>query len=402
MQIDSFTVLLLGIFIKTLLSALFLAFWLYDRRAIYFAWWGGAYACGALAVLIFVLSGFRGAMEAIGLGVALMIAAFSLVWEGARAFEGRRPLLIPVALLPAIWLGLCLEPSFLYSLRTRVVVSSLLIAPLVAMTGVELWRGRDEPLLSRWPAIVLFETFALLFVSRIAFIEIMPFPFGALPEEPFWVAFFNLLAFFHVLLLSVLMVSLSKERLELDQRVKAQTDPLTGALNRRAFIARGGRLLARHEHEKKPLCLMFLDLDHFKSLNDRHGHAAGDDVLMNFVAIVQGCIRPTDFVFRYGGEEFCCLLPHTSAEQAHRVAERIRHKFEMASVEVAGVALKTTVSLGIASTEIFGYDLDTLIRRADSAVYAAKRAGRNCVAMATLNGTAGARPLAGEDPLGAT
>jgi diguanylate cyclase (GGDEF)-like protein len=402
MQIDSFTVLLLGIFIKTLLSALFLAFWLYDRRAIYFAWWGGAYACGALAVLIFVLSGFRGAMEAIGLGVALMIAAFSLVWEGARAFEGRRPLLIPVALLPAIWLGLCLEPSFLDSLRTRVVVSSLLIAPLVAMAGVELWRGRDEPLLSRWPAIVLFETFALLFVSRIAFIEIMPFPFGALPEEPFWVAFFNLLAFFHVLLLTVLMVSLSKERLELDQRVKAQTDPLTAALNRRAFIARGGRLLARHEHEKKPLCLMFLDLDHFKSLNDRHGHAAGDDVLMNFVAIVQDCIRPTDFVFRYGGEEFCCLLPHTSAEQAHRVAERIRHKFEMASVEVAGVALKTTVSLGIASTEMFGYDLDTLIRRADSAVYAAKRAGRNCVAMATLNGTAGARPLTGEDPLGAT
>ena len=130
----------------------------------------------------------------------------------------------------------------------------------------------------------------------------------------------------------MLIVSLSKERLELDQRTKAQTDPLTGALNRRAFMWRGERLLQRHAYERAPLCLLFLDLDHFKSLNDRFGHSGGDDVLMSFVSLVNACIRPTDFLFRIGGEEFCCLLPHTTTEQAHRVAERIRHQFEMATV----------------------------------------------------------------------
>ena len=195
-------------------------------------------------------------------------------------------------------------------------------------------------------------------------------------------AAFNLIVFFHALLLSVLLVALSKERLELEQRMKAQTDPLTGALNRRAFVARGTRLAQRHCHERAPLCLLFLDLDHFKSLNDRLGHSGGDDVLMRFVAVVHDNIRPTDFLFRIGGEEFCCLLPHTRADQAHTVAERIRHQFESAIIDVAGIPVKATVSIGIASTETFGYDLDTLMRKADMAVYAAKRQGRNRVVIA--------------------
>ena len=95
---------------------------------------------------------------------------------------------------------------------------------------------------------------------------------------------------------------------------------------------------------------------------------------MSFVGLLNACIRPTDFLFRIGGEEFCCLLPYTTTEQAHRVAERIRHQFEMTTVHVAGTPVKATASLGIASTEAFGYELDTLMRRADMAVYAAKRA----------------------------
>jgi diguanylate cyclase (GGDEF)-like protein len=135
---------------------------------------------------------------------------------------------------------------------------------------------------------------------------------------------------------------------------------------------------------------MFLDLDHFKTLNDRFGHSGGDDVLTAFVAIVHENIRPTDFLFRFGGEEFCCLLPHTNTEQAHRVAERIRHRFESATVQVAGVPVKATVSIGIASTDTFGYDFNTLIRRADMAVYSAKRAGRNQVAVASVHEAAAA------------
>jgi diguanylate cyclase (GGDEF)-like protein len=150
-------------------------------------------------------------------------------------------------------------------------------------------------------------------------------------------------------------------------------------------MSRGTRLLQRHAYERAPMCLLFLDLDHFKSLNDRFGHSGGDDVLTSFVGLVNVCIRPTDFLFRIGGEEFCCLLPYTTTEQAHRVAERIRHQFEMMTVDVAGTPVKATASLGIASTDAFGYQLDTLMRRADTAVYAAKRAGRNRVVVATAD-----------------
>ena len=384
MQIDLFTVLLAGVFIKALLAALFLVFWLYDRRSTCFAWWSGTFSFATVAAVVFLLRGFGGEMFAIGAGVGTMIGAFACCWEGARAFDGRRPLWFPVLLAPAIWLAVCLLPGFLDNVRARVVVSSLLIACLIVMSAVEFWRGRDEPLMSRWPVIVLSGMLALVFLSRIVLVDTLPFPFGALPSQPSFVAAFNLLIFFHVLVLTVLMVALSKERLELVQRQRAQTDPLTGALNRRAFMTRGSRLLMRHQHDKTQLCLMFLDLDHFKSLNDRFGHAGGDDVLMKFVNVVHENIRPTDFLFRFGGEEFCCLLPHTTTDQAHRVAERIRHRFEMTTVDVAGAPVKATVSLGIASTETFGYDLDTLIRRADMAVYAAKRAGRNRVVVATV------------------
>jgi diguanylate cyclase (GGDEF)-like protein len=288
-----------------------------------------------------------------------------------------------------IWIAACLVPGFLDNLYLRVVLSSLILSALIAMPGVEFWRGRQERLLSRWPIIVLFGTLSLFFISRIIFIDLLPFPFGARPMQPGALAAFNMVVFFHALVLTVLIVAITKERLELEQRNDAQTDPLTGALNRRALMFHGGRVLVRHRYENRPLCLLFLDLDHFKALNDRFGHSGGDDVLNKFVGVVHGAIRPTDFLFRLGGEEFCCLLPHTSSNQAQVVAERIRLHVENATANIAGAAVKTTVSVGIASTETFGHDLDTLMRRADMAVYAAKRQGRNRVVVAELDAGAG-------------
>jgi diguanylate cyclase (GGDEF)-like protein len=385
MQIDSFTVLLFGIFIKALLGALFLIFWLKDIRSTWFAWWSATFLFGALATLLFLVRGFAGELFAIGAGAALVIAAFACCWQGARAFDRRRPLWLAVILAPCLWLLACTVPGFVENAAYRVMLSSPILSAFAAMSAIEVWRGRQEELPSRWPVIVLFGSLSLVFLSRLALVGRLPFPFGALPMEVSFVAIFNLVVMFHALLLTVLVVALTKERLELEQRTKAQTDPLTGALNRRAFMARGGRLLMRHQRDAAPLCLLFLDIDHFKSLNDRFGHSGGDDVLMKFVGLVNASIRPTDFLFRIGGEEFCCMLPRTDTVQAHRVAERIRYLFETATVDVAGTVVKATVSLGIASTETFGYDIDTLIRRADMAVYAAKRQGRNRVVVATAD-----------------
>jgi diguanylate cyclase (GGDEF)-like protein len=378
--LDAFTVMLFGLLVKALLGALFFAFWM-SSRSPWFAWWSAAYLIGAIAAALF-MRGFGGGLLGIGIALPALLLAFGCGWQGARAFERRAPLWLPLSAGPAIWFAACLLPGFLENTVYRVALSSALIAPLSAAAAWEFWRGRRERLPSRWTVIVLFSSLALLFVVRIPLIPVAPFPFGALPAQPSTAALFNVIMFFHTMLLSVLLVALTKERLEFDQRTKAQTDPLTGALNRRAFMAVGHRLVMRHERKGEPLCLLFIDLDHFKLLNDRYGHSGGDDVLTRFVQFVQLNIRPTDFLFRLGGEEFCCLLPYTGPQEALGVAERIRRELQRTLVEVAGTRVNLTVSIGIASTAVFGYDLDTLVRRADMAVYVAKREGRNRVVVA--------------------
>ncbi len=154
------------------------------------------------------------------------------------------------------------------------------------MSALEFWRGRDEPLPSRWPVIVLFSSLALFFAGRIALIDLLPFPFGALPMQPAWLGAFNLIVFVHTLLLTVLMVAMSKERLELDQRTKAQTDPLTGALNRRAFMCARRAAAAPPSLRQARRCACCFSTSIISSRSTTAiGHSGGDDVLTSFVAI---------------------------------------------------------------------------------------------------------------------
>jgi diguanylate cyclase (GGDEF)-like protein len=391
MQIDPATILLSGVFAKLLLAGLFLIFWLHDRRSVWFAWWSGAYCMGILATAVFLLQGVQGSFASIGLGGTAIIVTYAFCWQAARSFHERRPLWSPPLAAIAAWLGACAMPGFLDNPYWRVALSSLLFAAFNGLAAYEFWRGRHEQLLSRWPLIAVFSSLAVFFLGRLVVLDLLPFPLGARPVAAEAVAAFNMVLFLHTLVATVLVVAVTKERLELQQRRNAQTDPLTGALNRRALLARADRMLARHEYAGTPLCLLFLDLDHFKALNDRFGHSAGDDLLTRFVAVVQDCIRPSDFLFRLGGEEFCCLLPETHSPQARLIAERIRHQVETARLDVAGVPAALTVSIGIASTESYGYDLDRLMRRADAAVYAAKRRGRNQVAAGELETVPGGR-----------
>ena len=291
-----------------MLGGLFFVFWYRQRSATWYAWWSVTFFLACVAALLFATRGVAGNILSIGIGNVALISAIACCWQAARVFDRRPVLWLPVFGAPGLWFAICLIPSFIENVAYRIVLSSLIVASMLIMTAYEFWRGRGERLPSRWPVIVLFSTFALFFLVRIPLINVAPFPFGALPMEPGSVGAFNLVMFFHTLLLTVLIVAMSKERLELDQRLKAKTEPLTGALNRRAFVTPGSRLLRRHAIEGSPLCLLFLDIDHFKALNDRVGHSGGDDVLNKFVEVVHDNIRPTDLLFRIGGEEFCCLL----------------------------------------------------------------------------------------------
>ena len=160
----------------------------------------------------------------------------------------------------------------------------------------------------------------------------------------------------------------------------ATLDPLTEAYNRRTFIELATRELKQCLRSGRPLSVMVLDLDHFKDINDNHGHLAGDKVLCRVKRIIDDCLRAGDLSARYGGEEFVVLLPETSLSGALKLAERLREA--IAEVPNAGIAV--TASMGVASLEVVDetWTLERLLARADKAMYAAKFAGRNRVSQA--------------------
>ncbi|MFY0990107.1 sensor domain-containing diguanylate cyclase [Halomonas sp. C05BenzN] len=168
------------------------------------------------------------------------------------------------------------------------------------------------------------------------------------------------------------------ERKQAEQRVQRLigTDMLTGALNRRAFFEQGEAVLALAARHGRRVPLAMLDLDHFKHLNDTHGHAAGDLALQSFAMRCRECLRPYDLFARIGGEEFAVILVDSDPEQARDILERLREAVEGIELEVDGTAIRFTVSVGLTILEPDG-SLDRALSRADRALYRAKREGRN-------------------------
>ena len=175
---------------------------------------------------------------------------------------------------------------------------------------------------------------------------------------------------------------------------QAARDSLTGMLNRGSFLVEFERELARVRRGGTVLSVAMFDLDHFKRLNDTHGHPAGDEVLRSMAASMQASIRQPDILGRYGGEEFALLMPDTDADMAMRVAERIRTAVQLHGVEWNAQRLSITVSGGVAAFASHGVGADALIAAADAALYEAKRAGRNRVLQAA------GRPGAAKEPTG--
>ncbi len=172
-----------------------------------------------------------------------------------------------------------------------------------------------------------------------------------------------------------------RKRMEDELRRLATTDPLTGAYNRRWGQERLSAALAKRARDGGPVSVLMLDIDHFKSINDRFGHEAGDEALRSFVAACGDVLRPTDALVRWGGEEFLALLPRVTGDGVAEIAERIRARVAAIGADApAEGRVRFTVSIGLA--EANGGDADDLVRRADKALYEAKAGGRNRVVAA--------------------
>jgi diguanylate cyclase (GGDEF)-like protein/PAS domain S-box-containing protein len=182
-----------------------------------------------------------------------------------------------------------------------------------------------------------------------------------------------------------------RERLFREVQRLSTTDPLTGLSNRRHFGAAAQLEVLRARRYGRPLAAVMVDLDHFKRVNDTHGHAAGDRVLVEVSGICLGLARKTDLKARLGGEEFCLLLPETTAESARVLAERLRTDIESLPFDAEGRPFRVTASVGIAGYAP-GEELEELLGRADRALYEAKESGRNRVVLALTEPGAGPAP----------
>jgi diguanylate cyclase (GGDEF)-like protein len=162
-------------------------------------------------------------------------------------------------------------------------------------------------------------------------------------------------------------------------------DPLTGISNRRAFLQDANLLAKRHGSSPRPTAVLLADLDHFKSINDRFGHALGDRVLEIFTTAARQSVRGSDLVGRLGGEEFAAILHDTTRDKAVAVAERIREAFVSQAQEVDGRPVCATVSIGLVHCDGPVLDVAELLSQADQALYFAKERGRNRVEVASLD-----------------
>jgi len=190
-----------------------------------------------------------------------------------------------------------------------------------------------------------------------------------------WVLPVYIFGFVYILVTSIGFVLMCKSRAEAETRLQARTDELTGIANRRALDEEIGAALAAAQRGGRPFAVVMADVDRFKFINDTFGHAVGDATLTAFAQRLAGSVRSQDRVFRYGGEEFCVLLPDTDAGAAAQVAESIRAQV---GLPYEGTMRALTASFGVA---VWRPDdaMDGLLGRADRALYRAKVAGRNRV-----------------------
>lgn len=189
-----------------------------------------------------------------------------------------------------------------------------------------------------------------------------------------------------VLIWLLLMLFARLDRLHIKLTHLSYADGLTGLANRRRFMEVLEAELVRQARSGHELCLLLIDADHFKDINDHHGHHAGDAVLRELATILMASVRaPADLSARLGGEEFAVILPDTRLDEARRVAERLREQVATHVFEDRQTRLRVTISVGLVAAR--GLNLGTLLQRADEALYRAKQTGRNRVVEASWGGS---------------
>ncbi len=279
-------------------------------------WWGAAHIVNACGLGLLSSQGAAPDFVTNDLANALVLLGYGLTWTGARIFDGRntRPLFVLFA--PVLWLALCRIPDFAASASLDTIVVSTMLAVLALLAAEEFWRGRDEPLMSRWPTVVVLLAYTAVLLARVP-ATLLAQSFGdnsLLSGLSFALLSFGALLF--TVVMAFLQLNMTKERTELKHKINSLIDPLSGVANRRAFLDGAAGLLTQQETDHEPLAVLLFDLDHFKQINDPFGHAVGDAVLQNFAATASNMLDGDVLFARIGGEEFASCLPVGDIDEA--------------------------------------------------------------------------------------
>lgn len=352
--------------------------------------WMWAVACQALAYLLLANLKWWPMPLSTLLGNALGALSVALFFVAIRQFLGMpiasRRLALMVCLVSSAAAASAMlaqfepanSPAIMPTLLPT-IVNGFIYGPLQLLNAFALWR-RPKPELLKVQRIValLYLGMGLLLPVRAAFIllaELQPEQFKLSAD---WSEAVYLFGFIYIIATNLGFLQMCKMRAEAEVRLQAMTDGLTELPNRRALDEAMAGALGTAQRQNQPFALLMIDLDFFKSINDRFGHQTGDQVLASFARQLRAGLRAQDQAFRYGGEEFSALLPDTEAAGAMVLAERLRSQ-----VASAGDTGKPAISasFGVAIWQP-GDSADAIFQRADRALYQAKSGGRDQVALA--------------------
>jgi diguanylate cyclase (GGDEF)-like protein len=374
MTLDVRTIVIVLLVSQVLMSATLLLD-LRSGRAPGLRRWNLGLGLFALGWLLIVLRALLPPLVGIGVADALLLAGLCLQYGALLEFGGRP---VPGWLAPgaAAALFVALLPLLDHYAALTLLSSVVYASVFVALAAVTIRLGdRAGPV--RWLSAAILIVGGVALIARAVDIWLRP------GETPAMFTGSALHGFAFIMLLAITVSSsfsfLVMQRRAAEAKVRhiAMYDGLTELYNRRAFLEIAEREAARARRAAAPTAALMLDLDHFKRVNDAHGHASGDRVLVDFAERLRAAVRSADILGRYGGEEFCVLLPGATIEEASDVAERIRAA--VVAKPLGGLAEVTTVSTGVAGSARSDCSVDELLAQADAALYRAKRSGRNKV-----------------------
>ena len=376
MTLDLPTLMVMQSFAMACAGAALVFAWLQNRAVFALAIWGMAdlLAAAGIVSLMFGATLQQPVWSAVG-GV-LLCSQSSLIWKAVRNIDGKRAPLVAVLIGPVAIIATAFVPVVRDVNQTFAVAGG---AVYIFAAAVSLWLGRGDRLIARCTLIAFAAVHALSLSVGIYSTLNGSTGLDAVPALGSLFGFIYFESIVFALGTAVFALALIKERSEAASLAAARTDGLTGIANRVALLAGAKRALHRCRRASAPIATVMFDLDRFKNINDRYGHAVGDAVIKKFCTVTAAVLRPHDLFGRIGGEEFVVVMPGCGVDAALARAERIRACFVESCKFVDGHQVKATVSGGVSVSETSEETLDALLALADAALYRAKAEGRNRV-----------------------